>query len=895
MRKILLIPLLIIISIAAKAQNHGVVKAIILDSLSKQPIQLATVSILKLQDSSLISYTVTDKNGAFTLHNLREEPSRLLITHVGYQGIHISIKFKNSQPTDLGKIYLSAKTLQEVMVKGERIPVMIKKDTIEFDATAFKTRPNALVEDLLKKLPGVQVDREGGITVNGKDISKIKVNGKDFFVNDPKIATRNLEANMISKVQVYDDRENDPDHLVPDYQVKKIINLKFKKSFTKGILSTLAAGAGTQDRYVGSGFMAKFQDDLQLSAKVGIDNLNGSGFFSGNYGGFSTSNFSGIGGFSFGNTGLRKSTNGNLDFTKDISKKLKLHIEYRFDNSIMDNNSNSKVQQNINDTIINSLTQAINHQKTNNQNLHAEMEWKPDSLTIIKYNPDAEYSYNNSRDKSSSVRSNTYVPLLNTTISSNQGNSNYFQYQHNFSYYRKLSKKGSSLTLSNSISIHPEHSLNFNANDLTSYVAGFPSDTLRRSSKNTNSATSQGLNAAYHYPITKKLAADILLVTLNDRNSGELLTYDEDFKTGLYTIFLQDQSSNLIRNLWGEGINPQLTYNFTDNISIKAGVTALGQQIGNHFNSYTNDLNQDFFYILPSAEVHVKDFTLSYGENVQQPSINSLQPITIVYSPLYTFTGNPLLKPTYFHNINFSYRKYNRAADLNLSANTHIVIEKNTIVNEQTITAEGANVTTPINRNGRFTAYLSSSISKHFKKQGKWDFTAIANASASAGHNFFIVNSQNGYQNTQTVYFEPFFVAEWNDVISLEPNYRIDYATTQYQLVNYPKTNYTTQSAGMRIDLSLPQNFRWRADYTYKYNPIVEPGFQRSANLLNFSVTRRIQKDGKGEIGLLCYDILNQNVSSRHYVVANTINDIQSQVVKRYLLLTYTYHFKKFK
>ncbi|ASU32897.1 outer membrane beta-barrel protein [Mucilaginibacter xinganensis] len=887
MRKILLVPLLIIISIAAKAQNHGIVKAIILDSLNKQPIQLATVSVLKVQDSSLISYTVTDKNGAFALHNLREEPSRLLITHVGYQGIRINIKFKNGEPVDLGKIYLSAKMLGEVTVKGERIPVMIKKDTIEFDATAFKTRPNALVEDLLKKLPGVQVDREGGITVNGKDISKIKVNGKDFFVNDPKIATRNLEANMISKVQVYDDRENDPDHLVPDYQVKKIINLKFKKSFTKGILSTVGAGAGTQDRYVGSGFMAKFQDDLQLSAKVGIDNLSGSGFFSGNYGGFSTLNF--------GSAGLRKSTNGNFDFTKDVSKKLKLHIEYRFDNSIVDNNSVSKVQQNINDTVINSLTSNIRHQKANNQILHAETEWKPDSLTIIKYNPDVEYNYNNSQDKSTSSRSNTYVPLLNTTISSDNGSSNAFQYQHNLSYYRKLNKKGASLTLSNSISIHPENSLNFNSNDLISYVAGFPSDTLRRSSKNTNSDISEGLNVAYHYPITKKLAADILLVTLHDRNKGELLTYDEDFKTGLYTIFLQNQSSNLIRNLWGEGFNPQFTYNFTDDISLKAGVTALGQQIGNHFNSYTNDLNQDFFYLLPSAEIHVKDFTLSYGETVQQPSINNLQPITIVYSPLYTFTGNPLLKPTYFHNINFNYRKYNRAAGLNFNASAHIVIEKNTIVNEQTISSEGAVVTTPINRNGRFTAYLNTSISKHFKKQGKWDFMVIGNGNASAGHNFFIVNGQNGYQNTQSVSFEPAFYAEWNDLITFEPNYKINYATTQYQLVNYPKTNYATQSAGMAVDLSLPQNFRWRADYTYKYNPIVEPGFQRSANLLNFSVTRRIQKDGKGEIGLLCYDILNQNVSSSHYVVANSINDIQNQVLRRYVLLTYTYHFKKFK
>jgi hypothetical protein len=876
-------------AIAVKAQNKGTVKAIILDSLNKEPIQFATVSILRLQDSSLISYTITDKNGAFALYNVHEEASRLLISHVGYQSLHINLQFKNNEIIDLGKQYLVAKMLNEVVVKGERVPIIIKKDTIEFDAEAFKTRPNALVEDLLKKLPGIQVDGDGRITVNGKDVSKIRVNGKDFFTNDPTMATRNLEADMISKVQVYDDRDDDPDHLAPDNEVKKIINLKFKKSFTKGILSTLGAGAGTQNRYAASGFAAKFQDDLQISGKIGIDNLSSTGNFLGSSGGFST--------FSFGalNTGLRKTNTGNFDLTKDISKKLKLHIEYRFSNDIGNNNSNSKLQQNIGDTTITTLSEDIQHQRSNNQDLHAEIEWKPDSNTIIKFNPDLGYNYNTSENSSNSSKSNTFSPLLNTIASSDAGKNNAFQYQHNLNYYHKLNKKGASLTIANTIGVQTQSNLDLSANDLISYVATFPSDTLRRSAKNTNNDVSQGLNAAYHYPITKKLSADVTLIGIHDRNSGELLTYDEDFKTGLYTIFLQNQSSNLIRSLWGESLAPQLTYIFAGDISLKAGLIVMAQQIGNHFNSYTNDLDQKFSYLFPSAELRVKNLTLSYSESVQQPSINNLQPITIVYTPLNTFIGNPTLKPTYYHNINLYYRKYDFQSGINFNINTRMVIETNTVINEQTINAEGATVSMPINRNGRFSTYLNGYFAKNFKKRNKWQLYVGTNVDVNAAHNFFIVNRQNGYQNTQNISIKENINLSWNDVVNFEPSYGIDHTTTQYHLVNYPNTQYTTQVAGMVADVSLPENFRWKVEYNYKYNPLVAPGFQRNTNMLNFSVSKRIQDKGRGEVGLVCYDVLNQNVSSSHFVYANSVTDVQNQVLKRYVLLTYTYHFKQFK
>ena len=168
--------------------------------------------------------------------------------------------------------------LTEVTIKGEAVPLVIRKDTIDFNAEAFKVRPNALVQDLLKKLPGMQVDRDGSMTFNGKAISKIKVDGRDFFANDPKIASRNLDADMIARVQIYDDRENDPDHLQPDYEVKKIINLKFKKKFSKATFGKVTVGGGTQGRYQLDGLYNKSIDNLQVSVIGNSKNLGSTEF-----------------------------------------------------------------------------------------------------------------------------------------------------------------------------------------------------------------------------------------------------------------------------------------------------------------------------------------------------------------------------------------------------------------------------------------------------------------------------------------------------------------------------------------------------------------------------------------------------------------------------------------
>jgi outer membrane receptor protein involved in Fe transport len=884
MRRFLMFLILGTTVIAVKAQTHGVVKGIVLDSVNKQPLEYVTVAVLKEQDTSLLSYTITDKNGAFTLRNLREdEPSRLLISYVGYQSLHITLSFNKNPIIDLGDISIASKTLKEVIIT-DAIPVIIKKDTIEFNAEAFKTRPNAVVEDLLKKLPGIQVDHDGHIMVNGKDISKIKVDGKDFFVNDPKIATKNLDADMISKVQVYDDRENDPDHLEPEYKVKKIINLKFKVALKRSTFGNVVMAAGTQERYEANGFFSKFEDDLQISANANSNNLSGTGVFSDEIPRASIFN----GG---PNSGIKQQTNSTFNINDNLSKQLKLNLNYELYHNNDNNRSIVNRAQFVGDTTFNTNSKNEQHQISISQSLHAKLEWTPDTATNIKYSPDLIYHYNRNNNSNTSISSNNFFPILNKSVNSDYSHSNSVQFQHNLSYYRKLNNQGASLSISNDVSISPDHSLGFTANDLLSYTAALQSDTLRRSAKNTNNTSTVGFSVAYHQPITKKLSADISVAGNHNRNEGDLLTYDQDLRTGLYNIYLPDQSSDLIRNEWQQTAYADVNYNFNDNLSLKAGLRTQFQQINNEFNNLLKPLDQHFFYLLPTAELHADKVNISYSQDIQQPSINDLQPVTIVYSQLFSFIGNPALKPTRRHNFEFSYFDFKMQSQLFLNLSARFVIEANSILRERTINGDGVEVTRPINRNGRFTTYINASIGKTFKKHNDWQLRTTSYLGGSFGHNFFEVNHQDGYQNTTAVTYTQEFSADYKDLLEIRPAYSISPSVTNYQLVEYKGVSYITHRANLAIDLHLSDKWTWNTAYAYTYNPLVAQGFQRNSNLLSLSLARRIQKKDKGELRITCYDLLNQSVNTFHYASENTVNDIQNQSLRRYFLLTYSYRF----
>ncbi|HEV7782999.1 MAG TPA: carboxypeptidase regulatory-like domain-containing protein, partial [Chitinophagaceae bacterium] len=251
------------------AFSQGTLKGKVVDSTGSKPLGYATVTVFKAVDTAIITYRLSTPDGEFKVPGIPlEQNTRVVISYSGYSVYRKEFTIRASQTTlDLGTIMLGTdtKSLDEVLVIAERPPVVIKKDTIEFNASAFKTLPNALVEDLLKKLPGVMVDKDGNIAVNGKPVNRILVDGKTFFGDDPKMATRNLPANVIDKVQVTDDKEemmrNGDDN--PN-NVGKVVNITLKKGVKKGWFGKLYGGAGSSERYEAGGIANIYRDTLQL-------------------------------------------------------------------------------------------------------------------------------------------------------------------------------------------------------------------------------------------------------------------------------------------------------------------------------------------------------------------------------------------------------------------------------------------------------------------------------------------------------------------------------------------------------------------------------------------------------------------------------------------------------
>ncbi|ULT44011.1 carboxypeptidase-like regulatory domain-containing protein [Niabella defluvii] len=257
-----------------------------MDATTQKPLYMATVTVFQAQDTSLVTYRLSAEDGSFKLPGLApNKPYRILVSFSGYAVHRQPFQLKtDSLDIDLGVITLhpAATQLDEVLVIAERPPMVIRRDTVEFNANAFKTLPNAMVEDLLKKLPGVQVDKQGNIMVNGKRVNRILVDGKNFFGSDPKMASRNLPSNVIDKIQVTDDKdellERGDDNL---NNVGKVINLTFKKGVKKGLFGKAYGGGGSGingGRYEGGAIANMFRDTLQVSLLGYTNNLNRPGF-----------------------------------------------------------------------------------------------------------------------------------------------------------------------------------------------------------------------------------------------------------------------------------------------------------------------------------------------------------------------------------------------------------------------------------------------------------------------------------------------------------------------------------------------------------------------------------------------------------------------------------------
>jgi hypothetical protein len=900
MNKTIVFFMLMLITSVSFAQKASI-KGIVIDSLSGSPMEHATVAVVNATDTSLISYTVTQKNGSFLLSGLPVNiGTKLIVSAMAYSTLRQMLSLKAGEAKNLGRLGLDPKSLDEVVVKAERTPIIMKKDTIEFNTETFKTRPNAVVEDLLRLLPGVQVNYDGTIFINGKEVSKLLIDGKRFFGTDPKVATRNLDADMLDKIQVYDDREEDPDHKLSDMEVGKIINLKMKSKIKKSTMGKVYAGIGTRGRHEAGGILSNFRDTLQVSLIGLSNNLNKTGFSSNELytmGGFDRSGGSqawdGTFGSSYGG-GIESVSSAGLNINNNYGEKLKMNLSYFYTNTIRDNSTKTVGMQTLTKTIINSESTNISRRNENKHAINGLIEWVPDTVIRVRYDPHMDFvpQYNTTATTGNSANTagklaksfgNTSSDVFNKTFS------------HNFSYYRRLKRRGDSFTFGHTLSLGRSGSDDFNYSNVTSFVASIKSYVLDRYGDNDRVNNSGGISETYNRQITKKLNGEFLVNTRYMMASDQGFVYDRS-SSGLYDSLSLNLSKNLDRNTFIQNIRPLFSYQFTDKLTLRVGLDGELQYVVNKF-SDDKSLNVSKRYIsfFPIFRLNARNFSIDYSERLQQPQIDQMVPIVRIYSKFYGTIGNPGLIPSRIHALSVNFNKYDYNHQLNMSFYSGFNFTENNVVQKTTKDTTGAQTQSYANQGNGTNAYFGGNLGKQFKKTKKWQIGISTNFNGNYNHRAFFLNIDEGTQANYSVNVIQNVNFNYNSMLSFNTNYSLNSSFTNYSGVDYAAVTTLKHTVGTDVSLRWPARIVFDARYGYSFNPQVAAGFPKSSNIVNLAVTLLMLKKDRGQLKISVYDLLDQNVAVTRYAGNNSVSTTEQQILKRYFLINYQYKLSVYK
>ena len=661
----------ILFSSPAFAQQGGVdITGTVVEEGNNEPIEQATVRLLSAKDSTMVGGVASSRNGNFTLKGIKAGSYLLHVSFVGFDPLYQPIRITGkTNPVKLGKLALSDGAIQlgEAVVIGKAPEVVVRNDTVEYNADSYKTTEGAVLEDLLKKMPGVEVDSEGKITVNGKEVKKVLIDGKEFFSDDPKVASKNLPSKMVEKVQVLD-RLSDMARMTgfDDGDEETVINLTVKPGMKQGWFGNAFAGYGSEDRYEGNFMVNRFINNDQFTLMGGINNTNNMGFSD-----IASNMFSGMGGRRGGRSGgagngITTSGNVGLNFSKEFNSKMTLGGNVRYSHS--DNEANSKINRtNILPNDSSTIYNEINNKNTKSDNVGADfrMEWKPDSATQIIFQPSFSYSNSHNREFGS------FNTLTNLGDTVNLGESDYvsdgegYNLNARLEFSRKLNDEGRvfSGSLTGGLSDSYNKGLNYSN---TEYFMGNNQDELidqqfRYDNKGFNYRVylswvepighNNFIQATYSISQNKQESLKNSYVRGEDSEDYNVL--DTAYSKSYRNNFINQQASLAFKAVrekydYTIGMNLEPSHSVSENF---VGDTTLSKLTRNVVNlSSMVRFNYRF-----DKRTNLR---INYRGRTSQPSMTQLQPVADISDPLNTITGNPDLKPTYSNNFSARYQKF---------------------------------------------------------------------------------------------------------------------------------------------------------------------------------------------------------------------------------------------
>lgn len=900
-----LIVFLLILSIGIFAQKS--IQSTVFDANNGMPLEMVTVRLLKGTDSTLVQGVQTNSKGWFSLPKVKPGKYVLVVSSVGYNDHKENITM-GDRDIILKNIQLAENVLalKELEVRGTAAQMVVKGDTLEYNATAFKTQENAVVEDLLKKLPGLEITSEGKITVNGEEIKKIRVDGKKFFDGDLEMATKNLPAEMIEKIQVLE-QKSEMAQLTgfEDENTERIINLTTKTSRRKGVFGNIMGGAGYDNedllRYDGNANINFMNGDAQTSIVAGVNNIN------------TSRSGRGRGGWG-ANNGITETQNLGLNNNAIINDKFKIGGDASFNHSDNLSETNRTKESYLRESVFNDSTYTLENSESYETNLRLEAEWKPDSLTTLILQPNINYNFGNS----STFKDYVYLQDMDTTSYGNARTSDdntALSAGLRLIYSRKFpSKTGRTLTANVNAGFSQSESNTYNfSNKYSTQVTGINQYTNHSSNRLNFGARVSFVEPLWNY---KNMLEAVLDFNTNKQSSkkDQWATTDPNAFYNRnpedYTNFVEEYSNNFSSRFFKETV--ELNYRYTEKeYNLTLGLKGEPSQTISktiYGNGDDRNVTNKVFNFAPNGRFQYnfgkkKFMRLDYRGITDQPSIRDMQPVKNNANQMQETVGNPTLNPAFSNYFRMMYSTFNDKTFSSFNTWVSLRFVKDQLVSNRIYDSTGKQYIqtvnsgeTPLNLNANVmfnTPIIQKRLHFNTSTSGGYEtdygYTSKGVNPESIDPSAFTLgdlSSTREYTGNQML-----SLTFTHDVVEIGVRGNIRYSNSFNNLSN--KTIETYQWSGRgNVVIRLPYDITLNSDIAYS-DRWGFSNFDQSEVLWNASIDKSLFKN-KGVLSLRWVDMLQQQLNIRQTVGDNSMTFTKYNTLTSYFILSFSYKIRQF-
>ena len=925
------------VSLCASAAD---LRGTLVSGTDRSPLSGASVRLMRNNaDSTFVAAVSAGNDGSFRLGGVARGKYIVSFTFLGYETVTRNVEMAGKN-VNLGEIAMTESSilLQETTVVGVKTEIVVKEDTIEYNADSYRTQPNAVVEDLLKRLPGVEVDSEGKITANGKEITKILVDGEEFFSDDPKVATKNLPVNMVDKLQVID-RKSDLARLtgVDDGEDETVINLTVKKGMKNGWFGNVTGGYGTDDRYSGNFMVNYFRDKNQFSILGSANNTNEMGFTD-----RGASRFTRFG----GRNGISTTQSIGVNFAVGSEDKLRVGGDVFYSHSDRDSRNSSNRQYLFPDSTSYYDEAGSSRDRGHNISGNFRLKWEIDSFSTLEFRPrfSVNFSDSESADSSATRAGDAARSLVNRSLSNkyNDGTSYEFSgrlvFNHKFrshpgrSYSASLNyqfsdtkEDGSTYTGYNYYLLSEDSTVNqiYNNHQWSNSVQGRLTWTEPLGDVKNARFLTFSYNGQYRFNNADKYVYDLVSATSATAATNSALMSmlrDPSFKRYVVEEYgsLAWTNPTMLRQIVEDELQPELNEEQSNrfrnnyfNQSLQVGFKQVrenynldvGAMVNSSMSSSEDLINADrniatrwVWNVAPYARIRFKmsksrSLAFDYRARSSQPSLTQLQPVADVSNPLRIVVGNPDLNPTFTQRFNLRYSDFDQDRQRSIMAMANFQFATNSIISTIDYDSQtGGQVTTYENVNGVWNGNLMGMISFPFRNKS-WYFSSMGalRYSNTVGYNNGLYNRSGSL----SVNLSPGIRFNTDAVqLELRPNYNVQVTHNTVQSQN----DRTIHSYGAMFNGAYytPFGLVFNTDLSYSGTQGYSEGYDTDQWLWNASVSYQFLKNKAATVTAKVYDLLHQKQNISRTINASYIEDSEYNAVTRYVMFSFTYRFTTF-